>query len=194
VTTNSWGTNSTSKFITTYYRYSFEVPNASAWTNVIVRLQRDDGAIVYLNEMEVFRSNMPTGTVTATTLATNAVSGTAESAWYATGVDARLLRNGLNVLAVEVHQSSGGSSDLFFNLELKANPVTTPPAMAMAMDWRQLRLEWPAWAAGLSLFAATNLQPPVVWLPVTNATFTTNGNVTITVPLEHGERFFQLKN
>ena len=37
---------------------------------------RDDGAVVYLNGTEVFRSNMPTGTITYTTLASTTVGGT----------------------------------------------------------------------------------------------------------------------
>jgi hypothetical protein len=50
------------------FRKSFTVTNAAAYTSPIVRARRDDGVVVYLNGTEIFRSNMPTGTVTHTTL------------------------------------------------------------------------------------------------------------------------------
>ena len=36
---------------------------------------RDDGVVVYLNGTEVFRSNLPTGTIAYTTLASTAIGG-----------------------------------------------------------------------------------------------------------------------
>jgi len=62
-TTNSFGLDPNNKYITTYYRHSFTVADASVFTNLQLRLLRDDGAIVYLNDSEVFRCNLPTGTV-----------------------------------------------------------------------------------------------------------------------------------
>ena len=45
----------------------------SAWLRLsaalLVRLVRDDGAVVYLNGREIMRSNMPAGTVDQTTKA-----------------------------------------------------------------------------------------------------------------------------
>jgi hypothetical protein len=192
VTTNYWGTNANAKFITTYYRYSFQLTNAAQWTNLWVNLQRDDGAVIYLNEVEIFRSNLPTGVVTAATLATNAASGAAESAWYPANADAALLREGLNVLAAEVHQSGGTSTDLYFNLELKASPVLVPPALTANLTSSEINFEWPSWASGLSLWSTTNLAAPVIWTPVTNAVRTTNG-VNLAVPLAEPGKFFQLR-
>jgi hypothetical protein len=193
VTTNSYGPNASAKFITTYYRRSFTVTQAAWWTNLVVNLQRDDGAIVYLNGVEVFRSNMPTGLVTALTNASSNVNGAAESAWYSQAADASLLREGTNVLAAEVHQSGGSSSDLFFDLELSANQRLVPPALLATGNPAQLRVAWPAWAGGLSLWFTTNLQPPRLWTALTNASVTTNGSVMVTVPIESRGRFFQLR-
>ena len=81
-------------------------------------LRRDDGAVVYLNGTEVFRTNMPGGTISHTTLAPVAVGGADESAWYSVAVSPARLVTGTNVIAVEVHQSSATSSDLSFDLEL----------------------------------------------------------------------------
>jgi hypothetical protein len=53
----------TSKYITTYLRYSFNLASARNVISLVVSLMRDDGAIVYLNGTEIFRSNMPAGAV-----------------------------------------------------------------------------------------------------------------------------------
>jgi hypothetical protein len=194
VTRNGYGTNAAAKYITTYYRHSFVVTNASLWTNLVVNLQRDDGAIIYLNGVEVFRSNMPTGLVTALTLALTNISGTAETNWHSTNLTASLLREGLNVLAAEVHQNSGSSSDIFFNLELTTNRRLQLPTVAAAVQAENLKFAWPAWAGGLRLFSATNLTPPVIWTPVTNATATTNNGISVVVPADAERRFFQLRD
>ena len=47
------------RFTTIYFRQGFAVPNPEDCTNLLIRLLRDDGAVVYLNGREVFRSNMP---------------------------------------------------------------------------------------------------------------------------------------
>jgi hypothetical protein len=110
------GGPSEDRFITTYFRRSFEVADPSAFASLLIRLVRDDGAVVYLNGEEVFRSNLPEGTVVATTLATT--SSTSETAFFTKEVDTAALVAGTNVIAVEVHQAAPDSSDLGFNLEL----------------------------------------------------------------------------
>lgn len=114
----SFGTNGSAKYITTYFRNEFTVLDKSAITNLILRLLRDDGAIVYLNDVEIFRSNMPTGAVTYTTRASDAVSGSDENVFVSTNVNPALLVEGQNILAVEIHQDSQSSSDISFDLEL----------------------------------------------------------------------------
>jgi hypothetical protein len=75
----SYGGSSNNKYITTYFRKSFTVPNASLYSSLMFGLVRDDGAIVYLNGTEVYRSNMPTGSVNFKTKAPADITGTNES-------------------------------------------------------------------------------------------------------------------
>ena len=58
-----WATDpdSNNKYITTYFRHGFEVPDASIYAVLNMRFRRDDGVIVYLNGVEVHRSNLPAG-------------------------------------------------------------------------------------------------------------------------------------
>ncbi len=116
-----YSTNANDKHITTYFRHSFDVADASQYLRLHLRLLRDDGAIVYLNgaEAEVARSNMPEETVGHLTPASAGISGADEYTFYDFTVEPGLLHNGTNILAAEVHQSSATSSDLSFDLELQ---------------------------------------------------------------------------
>jgi hypothetical protein len=73
VTVVGFGSDPNTRAVTTYFRHVFPVTNANSITGLTVRLLRDDGGVVYLNGSEVFRSNMPLGPVSHTTLATVSV-------------------------------------------------------------------------------------------------------------------------
>jgi hypothetical protein len=115
-------TVNTAGFITYYYRHTFNVPNASSFTNLRAMLKRDDGAVIYLNGNELFRSNMPTGQVTAATLAATTAADDGKQ-FFATSLSPSGLISGDNVLAVEVHQSATTSSDVSFDFSLTGNPL-----------------------------------------------------------------------
>jgi hypothetical protein len=116
----SFGTDATNKYITTWFRRSFTIVDAARYDGFTVRMQRDDGAVVYVNGVELARPNMPTGTITASTLANVTVSGMDFTIYSFPGA-ASLLKTGTNVIAVEVHQASLTSSDLRLELELDAH-------------------------------------------------------------------------
>lgn len=130
VTTLSYGPDPNNKHTTAYFRRPFAVADPGAFRSLQVRLTRDDGAVVYLNGAEIFRSNMPTGAVTYATRAASTVSGADETNWLTYAASPALLVPGENVLAAEVHQSGPTSGDLGFNLELAgirfASPVSVP--------------------------------------------------------------------
>lgn len=104
--------------ITTYFRNTFAARDTSERGALMLRLLRDDGAVIYLNGEEVVRSNMaPDEPVYFDTLAHD--SAETESSWFEYSVDASgLLSEGENVLAVEIHQWITTSSDISFDLEL----------------------------------------------------------------------------
>jgi uncharacterized protein (TIGR03437 family) len=129
-----FGSSASHKHLTTYFRKSFTLATPAAFSAYRLRLLRDDGAIVYLNGQEVFRSNMPAGDALYTTPASAAVSGAEESRYFETTLRAAQLVAGQNVIAVEVHQASGSSSDLGFDLELTSETgiaVTRGPYLQM---------------------------------------------------------------
>ena len=115
----SYGGDANNKFITTYFRKSFElsVEDLSEST-FLINLLRDDGAVVFLNGDEIIRSNMPVGNIGYQTLASSSVSGSSESEYLSYTIDPGVFKTGNNVLAVEIHQSASNSSDISFDLEL----------------------------------------------------------------------------
>ncbi len=115
-------------YVTTYFRKSFTATKVAWYLGLRLRLLADDGAVVYLNGVEVCRSNMPAGTITYTTLATANLGGADESTFVGFDLSPAFLRDGVNTLAVEVHQSSPTSSDISFDLALEATKRGTEEA------------------------------------------------------------------
>jgi hypothetical protein len=114
---------------TIYFRRAFTVTNLPALFSVTLRLLADDGAVVYLNGMEVARRNLPSGPVGFFTAAVANLE-TNENSFAQFGFFPFQLRPGTNTLAVEVHQHPAGREDCSFDLELLANlPLERPSAV-----------------------------------------------------------------
>ena len=120
----SYGPSASSKYITTYFRTLFEVTEMPEHLNL--GLLADDGAVVYLNGVEVTRDNMPSGTITDATRAVTGRSGGDENAIRPFTLPVSRLHTGTNLLAVEVHQDSASSSDLSFDADLTGQMPAGP--------------------------------------------------------------------
>lgn len=103
---------------TAWFRATFTVADASALRWLECRLLRDDGAIVYVNGQEALRLNLPRTGVSAATTAAYNVGQAQEGVFESSSLDPRHLVDGLNTIAVEIHQSSQANPDLSFDLEL----------------------------------------------------------------------------
>jgi len=103
-----------------YARHRFTATaNDLAYISALtLHLLRDDGAVVYLNGIEIRRDNMPAGPVSWNTYASASVASTDETTFFPSTVDPSLLNIGENVLAVEIHQRDAASTDISFNLSL----------------------------------------------------------------------------
>jgi hypothetical protein len=120
----SYGPNASAKYPTYYFRAPFNVTNAP--TSLILRLRRDDGAVVYLNNTEIYRFNIDDNPVLYSSLAEVAVGGADETTYFETNLSAANALIGTNLIAVEIHQNAGDSSDVSFDLELLG---VVPPAI-----------------------------------------------------------------
>ncbi|MBN1422345.1 MAG: DNRLRE domain-containing protein [Planctomycetes bacterium] len=113
-----------------YFRLSFEAPDPAAFASLTLRLICDDGAVVYLNGVEILRTNLPEGEIAYSTWASSAVGDPEESTWSAfDALDVGPLGAGTNILAVEVHQSGSTSTDVSLDLEL----IGQPPVPAVTL-------------------------------------------------------------
>ena len=119
----SYGDDETNKYPTYYFRTTFNLDKEPA-ANEIFRLSYkvDDGMIVYVNGVEAMRYNMPGGTVNFDKCAITYSSGNTENI---VDLDASLFRQGTNVVAVELHNCSVVSSDVYWSASL-ARCESTP--------------------------------------------------------------------
>ena len=60
--------------ITAYFRHTFTITGTQPVTDLILRIRRDDGAVIHLDGTELTRTNMPTGTITNTTRALSSIN------------------------------------------------------------------------------------------------------------------------
>jgi hypothetical protein len=67
-----------------------------------------------------------------------------------------------------------------------------PPELGLSIGGSNLVISWPGWANTSILVAATNLNPAVVWSPVTNQVRSGNGMFNVSLPIGLGEQFFRL--
>ena len=116
-----FGPDPNNKHLTYYFRKNFTVSDPAQYKNLYVALLVDDGAVVYLNGVEMVRHNMPLGPIDFMTESTVLVDGHFERIYYYFAIDPNILVDGNNVIAVEVHQQRANSSDVSFNLQLIAS-------------------------------------------------------------------------
>jgi hypothetical protein len=184
-----------------YFRRTLVITNAESLSSIDFSLLRDDGAIVYLNGNEILRSNMPTGEVSITTLASSNISSPTENDYNVFTVSPVTFAEGANVLAVEIHQSSANFTDLGFDLQASstrsAGGVHTndSPVLVLTPDSAaKITLQAVFTPAGASLLPSTvsgvlaltaagspYLASGDIYVP-SNATLTAGPGVTITMP------------
>ena len=124
-----YGSDPDHKNLSAWFRHRFEARDAAAMDPVRIGLLCDDGARVFLNGREIIRHGLPDGPVSPTTVSNLTVSGLDEEIFHVFTFRAEdlPLREGPNVLAAEVHQNEGRSSDLSFALEFLGRAPIPPP-------------------------------------------------------------------
>jgi hypothetical protein len=118
----SYGPDASNKYITTYFIKDIEVDLATVAETVQFGVRRDDGVIVYVNGVEAFRMNMPADPITYLTHSSTIVDGADEKRYFTQNLPKTIFQNGVNRIAVEVHNRDGQSSDLGFDMYIKDAP------------------------------------------------------------------------
>ncbi|HSH15761.1 MAG TPA: lamin tail domain-containing protein, partial [Verrucomicrobiae bacterium] len=110
---------------TRYFRQAFDFTGNPALTELKLNAIVDDGAVFYLNGEEIYRYNMPDTLINHSTPASSVVSSPSYTGFVT--IPSEFLVEGPNVLAVEVHQATGGGGSMLFGAELAAKPLLARP-------------------------------------------------------------------
>ncbi len=105
--------------LVTYFRHEFTLSSISGLRRLVAHLRRDNGAVLYLNGIELGRDGMPTGPISSSTPALEEV-GDYNNSVHTLIFPSEALRVGVNCLTVQIHQTDAYSSDMLFELELIA--------------------------------------------------------------------------
>ena len=116
---------------TYYFRKNFSIPvDPATIFRLLLRVNYDDGFVVYLNGTEAARStSMPSGTITYNTLASLHEGGSCLTIDLSASIG--LLNTGSNVVAVEVHNANTSSSDIVMDMSLEFTASNIPPTVAI---------------------------------------------------------------
>ena len=109
---------SLSQQVTYYFESDFLCESPDSVTSMVIQHYVDDGAVFYLNGVEIGRFNMGPGPVTASTVAS---SGVGNASLQTLLVSSPPLLTGSNRISVEVHQADSGSSDIVFGAQVRLN-------------------------------------------------------------------------
>ena len=193
--TNGSSSFTTNNLPTSYLRTHFNLPTAAGTvTHLRGRLLLDDGAILYLNGVEAYRQG-----VRADIYFADYCNGSVGDADYqAVELSRGSLREGDNVLAVELKNNAVASSDLTFGLELIADVTScaTSVSLAIALSGGQAVLSWPASATGYVLEQTAALANPsssTVWTEVGITPTVVDGRNTVTVAAGPATKVFRLR-
>lgn len=131
----------TTAYLRTAFSFDADADAATLWLECSV----DDGLAVSLNGTEVHRENLPSGSLSATTLATTPVDAAHR---VAVELDPGALQSGENILSVEVHQATADTEeDFFFACALTVEVTEESSALplrlnevpgASELDWVEL--------------------------------------------------------
>lgn len=104
---------------TYYLRRDINITNPSQYTTITLTAKYDDGAIVYVNGVEVARMNMPSG---AAPYGTNpSTSRNYTDGDFVLDIPSSSFANGNNQVAVALYNRSTGTNDFYYDMKLDGN-------------------------------------------------------------------------
>ena len=104
--------------ITNYFVRDVNFGTLSADFEVTLNVRVDDGAVIYVNGTEIQRVNMPEGTIDANTRASSNVGlAKAKDNLVRITVPRKVLKDGVNRIAVEEHANYSGAASVTFDMK-----------------------------------------------------------------------------
>ncbi len=106
---------------TYYLRRDINITNPAQYSTITLTAKYDDGAVVYVNGVEVARMNMPTGTLVYGTNPGGNRNYTDGD--FVINIPSSSFTNGNNQVAVALYQGTSNTVDLYFDMKLDGNTV-----------------------------------------------------------------------
>ena len=120
-----FGDDENNKHMTSYFKTKVDASSLEGYEGLEVYIHVDDAAVVYINGEEAFRKGIEEGV--EVNYHTPGKFKAKEETFY---IPTDALKEGINMISAEVHQDGGDSSDLWFEMSIKA--VTEVPEI---IDW-----------------------------------------------------------
>ena len=160
-TTLSYGSDANNKRPTYYFRTTLDL-NAAPHQNdqLLLDYTCDDGFILYVNGVEAARYNMPSGTVTYSTYASTYANGNPDSGTMQ--LSPSLFHEGTNLIAVELHNNSGNSSDVYWSAQLTHAAMTGSTLVSSEPEYSLPTSGPVSLIACFERSASADLLPPVM--------------------------------
>jgi len=117
-------------YLAVFCRRKFTIDDIDEIDSLVLSVSLDDGMVVYVNNQEIQRVNMPGGAITKDTEASGTVGDAPNEPAYEVNIPKGALQEGENQLAVSVHNTNLGSSDLSFVPTLASRRVILPEEIA----------------------------------------------------------------
>ena len=176
------------KNATTYFRTTATLVNPSQYQGIRLTLTYDDSAAIFINGVEAARtSNLPAAAA-FNAFATSSSADNASKAWV---LPTSAFVDGVNTIAVEIHQASGSSSDIAFDFHLAGlSDVTRGPYLLMN-NASAMTIRWRTNSASDSVVRFGTVQG-VLTTAVTETTVTTEHEVRVTGLLPDTKYFYSI--
>ena len=134
----SFGNDPENKPITTYYRKTFRMGDPFKFILYKLKVQKDDGVVIYLNGSEIVRIDMPEGIINHNSMARGLiVSGKMESYVHTLILTPDDFIPGINIISASVHKARVNSIDCIFNLEIIGD--NNPDMLPLLLKKRTLK-------------------------------------------------------
>jgi hypothetical protein len=133
VTTLDFGSQTSNKHPTYYFRKTINIDDPDQFSHFVFNMHVDDAAIVYVNGQEIIRDGFSDSDIVSYN--TYAPSGGKEGVFDTFEVPANAFSEGRNLIAVELHNQSPGSSDLVFDMSITADASILEPKFEWNANW-----------------------------------------------------------
>ena len=147
------------RHLTVYFRKQINITETDSIIEASTRIMSDGGAVLYINGNEVARDNMPTGNITFGTRALSDSSG-AEGSFETFPIPPAVFTEGINTIAIEVHNGSTASGDMGMDMEIsitKPNPANSSVAISNTQTIKARTLQGNQWSALREAVFITNI-------------------------------------